>query len=309
MFISQLRNKIECYDRYGEHRINGFKAVFALELLFIFNYIYAVSNPYFYYFYVPLTAFAAEIAGNTLQEKYLFYFFTVMGSILAIFLFDIIHIYPILFIFFVLAYSLLLYGVAIYKLRSMFVPVPLILCLAAYSLIYGNSTANFYIAFNHGLETFVAMLIVMLGLYLFPKSYYIWIWKKAYIEVLLTFAAYLKQINTNQTIEIKIMPGIVVMRRYSLMLNYGLVKLIILRITLLTFDLVMSLSYIANFHQQISAAYLLVLEQQINQLLNAVKFNKKLCINENDFKMFNDRHELKIIFKIVKSWNTLCQNS
>lgn len=307
MFISQLLNKIESYDRYGEHRINGFKAVFVLELLFLFNYIYAVPNPYFYYFYVPLTAFAAEIAGGTQKEKYLFYFLTVMGSILAIFLFDIIHVYRIFFIFFVLVYSLLLYGVAIYKLRSMFVPVPLILCLAAYSLIYGNSNANFYVAINHGLETFVAMMIVMIGLYFFPKRYYIWIWKKAYIEVLSTSLSYLNQVNAEQVVKIKVVSGIVVMRRYSLMLNHGLTKLIILRITLLTFDLVMSVSYIVAFHKQMRKPYLLFLERQLHELLNAVKLNRVVDVNTSDINKFNETHELKVVLKIIRSWNTLCQ--
>ena len=114
MFISQLKNKLAIYDRYGEHRINGLKAVFILELLFLFNCVYTVPNPFFYFFFVPMSAFAAEIAGTCLAEKYLFLFFTIMGSTLAIFLFGLLSVYKLFFIFFVFAYSLLIYFTAIY---------------------------------------------------------------------------------------------------------------------------------------------------------------------------------------------------
>lgn len=43
MFISQLKDKLASYDRYKEHRINGLKAVFVLELMILF------------YFFPPLT--------------------------------------------------------------------------------------------------------------------------------------------------------------------------------------------------------------------------------------------------------------
>ena len=74
MYISRLKDIVDTYDRFCIHRINGLKAFFVLELMFLFHFIYTVPNPYFYYFYVPLTAFAAELAGNSLEEKSLFLF-------------------------------------------------------------------------------------------------------------------------------------------------------------------------------------------------------------------------------------------
>ena len=101
MFISQLKDKLHAYDLYGEHRTNGLKILFVLQFLFLFNFIYTVSNPYFYFFYVPLTAFTAEILGRSLEEKYLFLFATITGCAVSIFFFGLFSIYKLFFIFFV----------------------------------------------------------------------------------------------------------------------------------------------------------------------------------------------------------------
>ena len=213
MFISQLKNSLNNYDPFGEHRVNGLKAVLVLELLFLFNFFYSIPNPYFYYFYVPLTAFAAEIAGTTLKDKFVFYFFSVMGAILAVFIFNLASSNKTFFVIVVLLYSLLLYWVAIYKLRSLFVPVPLILSLAAYSLLYSASDNNFYIALNHSLQSFVAMLVVMIGLVLFPRSYYLWIWRKSLQQLLSKVSEYTAQISRGESVENPIIQSTIMLQR------------------------------------------------------------------------------------------------
>ena len=71
MFISRLSNVVETYDPYGIHRVNGVKAAYLLLVLFTVNLIYSVPDPYFYFFYAPLIAMAAEVFGETLEERFL----------------------------------------------------------------------------------------------------------------------------------------------------------------------------------------------------------------------------------------------
>ena len=103
MFINSLKTKLVAYDRFGEHRVNGLKAVFILEILFLINMIYSIHTPYFYYFYIPLTAFAAEIAGNTLKDKFTLYFYTLLGSTISVFLFGMFSPYR-TFLFFLFSF-------------------------------------------------------------------------------------------------------------------------------------------------------------------------------------------------------------
>lgn len=305
-FYISLKHKLNEYDRYGEHRTNGLKAVFVLELLFLFNYVYNVPNPYFYYFYVPLTAFAAEIAGNTLKEKYLFYFFTVMGSALAVFLFGIFSIYPLFFVFFVFAYSLLIYFTAIYKLKSMLVPAPLILSLAVYSLIYDKANTSFYIAFNHALETIVAMLVVMSGLLFFPKLYYLAIWRRAFISVLSSMITIADRIYQGEIENMPIIHGTVIMKRYSLMLSRKMRCYSILKITLLTFELVVAMSYLLAFYKQLRWQYIAAFHHYLQKLLTQVKRRQPLVISAQDVKIMHETYELRTLLQLIYSWNYLC---
>lgn len=306
MFISQLISKVEEYDKYGEHRINGLKAVFVTELLFIVNFFYAIPNPYFYYFYVPLTAFAAEIAGNTIKDKFLFYFYTVMGSILAIFLFGMLQPYKLLFVIFVFFYGLLLYSFALYKIKSMFIPAPLILSLAIYSLLYGSSNTNFYIALNHGLIILLAMLVVMTGLLFFSRKYYLWIWWKAYVLLLKFLLDNLQQINQNQHAKIIIAQPIYIMKKYHKMLNTKMPIFSISKITLLSFDMVMSLSYILEFRTVMRQQYLVIYEDLIVKLYQSAQQKVALDITGYDTNDLTATHELRNIYHLIKSWNYLC---
>ncbi|WBV65820.1 hypothetical protein PGH44_15715 [Legionella pneumophila] len=97
--------------------------------------------------------------------------YTLLGSILSIFLFGIISVYNVLFIFFVFFYTLALYFLVLHHFKKMLVIVPLMLSLASYSLIYGvEADSNFYIAINNALYTLAAMAVIFAGLFIFPKS-------------------------------------------------------------------------------------------------------------------------------------------
>jgi hypothetical protein len=306
MYISQLINKLAEYDKYGEHRTNGLKAVFVAELLFVVNFIYAIPNPYFYYFYIPLTAFAAEVAGNTLGEKFLFYFYTVMGSILAVFLFGMFQPYKIFFVFFIFFYSLLLYHFALYKIKSMFIPAPIILSLAMYSLTYGNTNTNFYIALNHSIITFIAMLIVMSGLLLFPRKYYFKIWQQAYVLLLGEIISKVELINRNETVTLKIIDSIQIMKKYTTMLNRRMPIFSICKITLLSFDMVMSLSYLVEFSKHLNSDHIIKYENTLRDLHEAVKKNSKLEIKQAYIEQSEVTHELHSIYQMILSWNYIC---
>lgn len=306
MFISQLKNSLNNYDPFGEHRVNGLKAVLVLELLFLFNFFYSIPNPYFYYFYVPLTAFAAEIAGTNLKDKFVFYFFSVMGAILAVFIFNLASSNKTFFVIVVLLYSLLLYWVAIYKLRSLFVPVPLILSLAAYSLLYSASDNSFYIALNHSLQSFVAMLVVMAGLVLFPRSYYLWIWRKSLHQLLSKVSEYTAQISRGESVEIPIIQGTIMLQRYALMLSPRMRIFSILKITLLAMDLVMSLAYLEAFQKQLQAPYIVFLQRYVALLSRACLTWQALPIPLHDVQIFQETHELRTVYHLIKSWNYLC---
>jgi|GEM_PF-2170791 len=307
MYLDRLKKKIIEYDRFGEHRVNGLKAVFALEMLFLFNFIYSVPNPYFYYFYIPLTAFAAEIAGNTLADKFLLYFYTMLGSIISVFLFGLFSPYKIFFVIFVFFYSLLIYMLAIRKLQNMFVPAPLILSLATYSLIYGNNNSNFYLALNHTLETIIAMCIVMVALLFFPRLYYQWIWRNGFYDVLAQVEELTGRISNGEQVQVPIISGTIIMDRYSKMLSRRCLKVFsILKITLLTLDLVMAVSYLVSFQKQLRAPYIAFLHRHVLLLKEACKLKKPVVIKDNELSVFRETHELRTLHHIICSWNYLC---
>lgn len=308
MFISQLKDKFVAYDKFGEHRINGLKALFVLELLFFFNFIYTVSNPYFYFFYVPITAFAAELIGNTLEEKYLFLFFTIMGTALSIFLFGVLSVYKTFFAFFVFFYSALLYYIVIHKLKRMLPLVPLILSLAVYSLIYVNSDSNFYIALNHVLQTIVAMLVIFLGLYIFPKTYYLSIWRRAFCQVVDNLEILSKKMCEEEVKTIPIFSGIIVMERYSKMLSKNMKYYSILKITLLAFELIMSISYLVSFQKKIKIQYIKIFHHYLVILRNACSKKEIIVIKPQEVALFNETHELRVLYRLILSWNYVCDD-
>lgn len=309
MFILLLKNKIVAYDRYGEHRTNGLKALFVLELMMLFYFFSSIQNPYFYFFYAPITCFAAEIAGRTLEEKYLFLFCTLVGTIISIFLFGVLSIYKLFFVFFVFFYALSLYFIVHFRLRSMLAIVPLILSLASYSLIYGEfADSNFYVALNHALETLAATAVIFAGLYIFPKSYYLAIWRRAFCEVVVNLESLSAKICRGEVKDIAIFSGIIVMERYSKMLSRRIKYYSILRITLLVYELVLTMSYLLSFQKQLRMEYVKVLHKYLVLLREGCVNKQMIVITPQERRQFNETHELKTLYQLILSWNYLCQH-
>ena len=306
MFISQLKDKLLAYDKYAIHRVNGLKALFVLQLLFLFNFIYTVNNPYFYYFYVPLTAFTAEVVGTTLEEKFLFLFITITGCALSIFLFGVFSVYKTFFTLFVFFYTALLYYLVIHKLKKMLPLVPLILSLAVYSLIYVNADSNFYIALNNTLHTLVAMLLMLVGLYMFPKTYYLSIWRRAFCDVVTNLEIQTEQICREEISNVPIFGGIIIMERHCKMLSRKMKYYSILKITLLAFELIMSISYLVSFQKKIKIQYIRLFHHYLVIVRDAAKRKEPVFITEKELPLFNETHELKILHQLILSWNYVC---
>lgn len=178
MFISKLIRIIEDYDPYGNHRVNGVKVTYVLLILFAVNFIFSIPNPYFYYFYIPITAMAAEVVGDTIKKKNLLLFYCIWWSVISAFLFDILSITP-FFPIFAFFYSFFLYSIAINSRMHTIVIAPVALSLGAYSLLYKDINTSFYAILNNCLNTFIAMAIVFAALAFFPKGYYYRLWLRA----------------------------------------------------------------------------------------------------------------------------------
>lgn len=308
MFISQLINKIAAYDHYGENRVNGLKALFVLELMIVFYFFSSIQTPYFYYFYAPITCFAAELAGRTLEEKYLFLFCTLVGTIITVFLFGVLSVYKLFFVFFVFFYALSLYFFVHFKLRRMLAIVPLILSLGSYSLTYGTfADSNFYIALNHGLETLAATAVIFAGLYVFPKSYYLAIWQRAFNDVLVNLEILSAKICRGEVKDVTIFSGIIVMERYSKMLPKQIKYYSVLRITLLVYELILTMSYLVSFQKQLHMEYVKVFHKYIALLNEASRKKQKIVITPQERGLFKETHELRVLYQLILSWNYLCQ--
>ena len=178
MFFSKLTHIIERYDRYGIHRLNGFKVVYILLILFLFNALFDIQNAYFYFFYIPITAMAAEVMGERVEQKYTFFIVAVIGTSFMVFLFNLFTPYPLFFLFFAFISSLSIYAFALR--HSMLAIVPIILSLATYSLIYPSANTDFYSILNNMLTTLIALGVILGALLLFPLSYYYRLWLRAF---------------------------------------------------------------------------------------------------------------------------------
>jgi hypothetical protein len=184
--------------------------------------------------------------------------------------------------------------------------VPLILSLAVYSLIYVNSDSNFYIALNHVLQMIVAMLVIFLGLYVFPKTYYLSIWRRALCEVVVNLEVLSKKICEGEVKTIPIFSGIIVMERYSKMLSRKMKCYSILKITLLAFELIMSISYLASFQKKIKTQYIKIFHHYLIILRNACFKRETIVLKPQELVLFNETHELRILYQLILSWNYVC---
>lgn len=296
--IITLKNIIEKYDLYGEHRLNGVKVVYIILVMFFINMVYTIPNPYFNYFYVPITAMNAEIVGTTPKAKYILFFYTVIGAIISVFLFDLTVSYPIFFLIFVFFYSIALYLMALHWIKNLMVPVPLILSLAVYSLVYGQISTDFYIALNNALITLLATVIITACLILFPKRYYFRAWMRALLHLLKQIQGNFKLIQHNMEIQIEPVQGhLMMLAKYAKFLPRKLPIFTILKINLLVNELRL-ISCVTD--QKLFKMEQQTLEHVINRL------NKLITAIEQKQKCQIDQCDYPLLYQIISTWNNLC---
>ncbi|MCH9756522.1 MAG: hypothetical protein K0U37_04960 [Gammaproteobacteria bacterium] len=299
MFISKLIHTVETYDPYGLHRLNGVKVVYVFFVLAVFNMFFYLPHPYFYFFYLPITAMAAEVMMERIEDKYLGFVYTIVGTCAMVILFNMLRPYPLFFPVAIFAATVFLYFLALRHISMMLPLVPIILSLAAYSLLYPTLSLNFKMVMGNVLTTLFAMFIILSALLLFPLSYYYRLWLRAFSlacqEMLDDFLlmlngevvhASLLQANT------KHMVG------FSNMLPRKLPIYTILKINLLMHQLRSHIDVIDSSFMAMPEEELALLIQNLRLLIIAIE-KEAYC----DL-LFTDNSNFT---KLVHSWNYLCQ--
>ncbi len=302
MFISKLIDKLDRYDKFGEFRVNGIKALFLAELLFIVNVIFSLPNPFFYYFFVPLNMILAETLGFDLKEKYLFFILAMLLSTFSIFCFGLLSTFKLLFVFFVFIYTLLFYFILLSHLRQILLMAPLILSMASYSLLYqGNH--DFYLALNHVFLALFAMVVMLIGLWFFPKTYYLSIWRRALIEFFRHLQVLLECVIHQHLKTPPLVPAALTMKRYAAMLPKSMHYFSVLKITLLSFDALMEVSYLAALNQTLPVAEFECLNVFITRTITAIKTKQPVSFSQYEL---DELSRFKSLSSIIVSWNYLC---
>jgi hypothetical protein len=200
MYMSKLIHLVDDYDKYGIHRINAVKVVYILLLLFMFNGVFSVPRPYLYYFYVPITALNAEIMFERISDKYQAFIYTILGSAVMIFFFNILKFNGIYLLCFSFFSSLGLYFIILRKMRHLWPIMSIILSLAAYSLMYPDTSKNLNMITNNFITTILAEMVIIVALFLFPLSYYYRAWLRAFLLLLKEILTNLEAIQSKQIV-------------------------------------------------------------------------------------------------------------
>jgi hypothetical protein len=299
MFISKLSSMLESYDKYGEHRLNGLKVVYVLLILYAGNLFFYIPNPYFYYFYVPITVMSAEVVGNTIKEKYFLFLYCLVSSAITIFVFNLFAPYWFLFIC-VFLYSVLLYFSTIDNRQQVLVVVPISLALGAYSLLYEEINTNFYLILNNCATIILSMCIALGALACFPRGYYYRLWLRALSLLTTQIIEHLFQILDNQRPESDPVQGHVVqIVRYANMLPRSLPIYSILKINSLVNKLLLIVVLAEKNAMVIDDTIIKKLISELSALKAAIEQEQPCEIKSAS---------LEVLDKIIGSWNHLCLN-
>lgn len=294
MYISKLKHIIDKHDIYGIHRINGLKVVYVYILLAIVNALFTIPNPYFFFFYLPLTAYAADITTNSIHDKYIFYINTIIGTCIAITLFNMFKPYPLFFYLSVFVTSVLLYFYALNKQRNILPFIPIILSLASYSMLYPEISQNLKMLLANIWLTILAMLIVLGGNLLFPLSYYYRAWLRAFLLNCRDILNIVNRLAEGEKVEFSIRrEHLRSMLMFAKMLPLNFPSFTVLRINLLLQDLYFECIYkLTN-----NSVNLANLQKNIRQLIIAIENEKPCTLVTADEPTLN---------KIASAWNRLC---
>ncbi|MDF1677439.1 MAG: hypothetical protein P1U32_01950 [Legionellaceae bacterium] len=299
MFISKLIHTIETYDPYGMHRLNATKVVYVFFILSIFNMFFNLPHPYFYFFYLPLTAMAAEVMMENVKDKYWGFVYTILGTCVMVMLFNMLRSYPLFFPVAIFAATVVLYFIALRHVTMMLPLVPIILSLATYSLLYPTLDNNFRMVMENLLTTLFAMLIILSSLVLFPLSYYYRLWLRALLLSCQDMLSDLLLILNHQAVEATLLQeNIKRMVIFSNMLPRRLPIYTILKINLLTHELRVHLDVAENQFTSMPQATLELLIENMKLLILSIE-------NEVPCDLICDKEPHFI--KLIHAWNSLCK--
>lgn len=297
MYISELSSIIEAYDPYGVHRVNGVKAVYVLLILFGVNMICSIPNPYFYYFYIPMTAMTAEVAGDNSRRKNKLLFYCILWSITSAFLFGLLSMWP-FFPVFAFFYSLFLYLIAINSRMHTIIVAPIALSLGAYSLLYDSISTSLYSMLNNCLNTFIAMIVVFAALAFFPRSYYYRLWLRALLLLMTQIIEHLSFMIESRRIVFDPVQGHTThLVRYASMLPRRFPLHIIWKINLLMNQLHLIICVTEANTIMMDSEQMKLLRQQLLVFKQAIEQERPCELQQTPWIILN---------KLTHSWNYLC---
>ena len=296
MFISTLIDKKNHYDPYRVHYYQGIRAVIALFSLFCIQYVYGVINPYFYFFYLPITCLSLEILGETSMERTKIYLQSVTWSAFGVLLFGLAAHHPLLELLVVFSFSLWVYHVFIKHYPYPLISAATILSLSAYGLKYQN--VDIYQACAHfGISLFAGMVIATV-LKLLPQKMYLEIWYRIFHHSLL-LAGELITASSPKDKAIQLLSLFPLQLRYARMYEKKQIGLLKTTAALHTFieHVVAIKMYPAYFSENQTA-----MQKNLSYLQYHVQ-QRTPCLLE----LFTKANATEImLYKIAREWNKLC---
>jgi hypothetical protein len=240
----------------------------------------------------------AEVMMPRLQDKYKAFIYTMMGACLMVMLFNMLRPYPLFFLVAMFVATVSLYLIALHRVDIMLPLVPIILSLAAYSLLYPTLNANFKMLLENVFTTVMAMLVIIAALLLFPLSYYYRLWLRAFRLAVQAWLNRLLLIHQNQVVTVSLFEeDIKQMLDFSNMLPRYLPCYSILKINLLMHGL--------KNQSEVSQSVLAKLDKESLALLIE---NTKLLI-----QAIEQESTCELIFtqdknfiQLIQSWNLIC---
>ena len=299
MFISKLIATVEVYDPYGIHRVNGIKIVYVLLVLFAVNGLIYIADSYFFFFYVPLTAMTVEAQGQTIRKKYELFIGTILGSVILIYIFNMLFPFPLFFLFFSFVATYMLYKVILRNDHGYLMLLPIILSLVSYSFNYRGGNDGIYVILNHSITIVISAIVITGALILFPLSFYYKIWLKALRSITALCLNNFKSIKAGERAKDDGRHTIQLIT-FSKMVPKNMPTYSLLKITILIHN-VYILSLVGGSMRTPIAIE--TVQQYIDGLtifLDALN-KEKPCVFTVD--------EGNGMLKIVTSWNYLCLNS
>lgn len=298
MSISQLVKQLNRYDPYHICFWNGIRAVSALIGLLTVNFIYGIHNPYFYFFYIPITCISIEILGENPYERAKLYIISVFWSALAVFVFGLSATHRGLELLTIFGFSSLTYFFFIHHYKHALVSAATILSLGGYSLNYHFANVDIYQALNHfGLTLFAGMIVVSI-LFFFPRQVYWKIWHRILTKNLIQGLNFLSSPAPRQACMF-LFQSFSTQLQYARMLRKPTKTL--LKATILNHELLESIVVMQNYSTY-STSQITSLRQNLQTLIDVLIAKRPCPLTAIDTLTPLDRQ----IWQLAKEWNKLC---